>query len=171
MKLSVNGSVYDVESPPLRSLLEVLREELAVLSPKAGCGQGGCGACTVLVAGEPRRACLLAVAAVEGAEVTTVEGLGAPESLAPIQQAFVHHYAAQCGYCTSGLLMAAQAYIDGGGTDDRAEITEALAGHVCRCTGYVKIIDAVAAAARGDSFDVSTTAAGTYTTIVAGQGQ
>jgi aerobic carbon-monoxide dehydrogenase small subunit len=171
MKLSVNGSVRNVGSPPLTSLLDVLREELGVLSPKAGCGQGGCGACTVLVAGEPRRACLLAVVAVAGAEVTTVEGLGSHESLAPIQQAFVHHYAAQCGYCTSGLLMAAQAYIDGGGTDDRVQITEALGGHVCRCTGYVKIIDAVAAAARGDSFDVSTTAAGAYTTIMAGGGE
>jgi aerobic-type carbon monoxide dehydrogenase small subunit (CoxS/CutS family) len=171
MKLSVNGRDHEIESPPLTSLLDVLREELGVTSPKAGCEQGGCGACTVLIDGSPRRACLLPVAALNGAMVTTVEGLGTPESLAPIQQAFLHHYAAQCGYCTSGLLMAAQAYIDGGGTDDRVQITEALAGHVCRCTGYVKIIDAVAAAARGDSFDVSTTAAGAFTTIVAGGGQ
>jgi aerobic-type carbon monoxide dehydrogenase small subunit (CoxS/CutS family) len=168
MKLTVNGRDYGIGSPPLASLLDVLREELGVLSPKAGCEQGGCGACTVLVDGSPRRACLVPIGALDGAAVTTVEGLGTPDDLAPIQQAFVHHYAAQCGYCTSGLLIAAQAYLDGGGTDDRAQIAEALAGHVCRCTGYVKIIDAVAAAARGDAFDLSTTAAGRFTTIMAG---
>jgi aerobic carbon-monoxide dehydrogenase small subunit len=171
MNLTVNGVTHWVDGRELATLLDVLREDLGVTGPKAGCHQGGCGACTVLVDGEPRRSCLLPAGYADGTEITTVEGLGSPDNLAPIQQAFVHHYAAQCGYCTSGLLMAAQAYIDGGGTDDRAEITKALAGHVCRCTGYVKIIDAVAAAARGDSFDVSTTAAGTYTTIVAGQSQ
>ena len=88
----------------------------------------------------------------------TVEGLGAPESLSPLQQAFTHHYAAQCGFCTSGMMMAAQAYIDRGGSDDPESIQEALGGHVCRCTGYVKIIDAVAAVARGDSFDMTVTA-------------
>ena len=92
-------------------------------------------------------------AAIDGAEITTVEGLGSPEALSPIQQAFTHHYAAQCGFCTSGMMLAAQAYLERGGTDDREAIQEALAGHVCRCTGYVKIIDAVAAAARGESFD------------------
>jgi carbon-monoxide dehydrogenase small subunit len=168
MKLTVNGGAREVESAPLTSLLDVLREELRILSPKAGCEQGGCGACTVLVDGRAQRSCLIPVAALNGSEVTTLEGVGAPESLAPIQQAFVHHYAAQCGFCTSGLIMAAKAYIDGGGTDDASAITEALGGHVCRCTGYVKIIEAVAAAARGDSFDLSATAAGKYTTIVAG---
>jgi carbon-monoxide dehydrogenase small subunit len=168
MKLTINGGAHEVESPPLTSLLDVLREEARILSPKAGCEQGGCGACTVLVDGKPQRSCLIPVASLNGSEVTTVEGIGEPESLAPIQQAFVHHYAAQCGFCTSGLIMAAKAYIDAGGTDDSSAITEALAGHVCRCTGYVKIIEAVAAAARGDSFDLSATAAGKYTTIVAG---
>jgi carbon-monoxide dehydrogenase small subunit len=168
MKLTVNGAAHEVESAPLTSLLDVLREELRILSPKAGCEQGGCGACSVLVDGRAQRSCLIPVASLNGSEVTTVEGIGAPESLAPIQQAFVHHYAAQCGFCTSGLIMAAKAYIDGGGTDDPSAITEALGGHVCRCTGYVKIIEAVAAAARGDSFDLSATAAGRYTTIVAG---
>ena len=93
------------------TLLDVLREELGITSPKAGCEQGGCGACTVLVDGEPRRSCLTAVGAIDGAEVTTVEGLGAPESLAPVQQAFTHHYAAQCGFCTSGMMIAAEAYV------------------------------------------------------------
>jgi carbon-monoxide dehydrogenase small subunit len=168
MKLTVNGVEHEVESPPLTPLLSVLREELEVTSPKAGCQQGGCGACTVLVDGQPRRSCLTPVGAVEGAEVTTVEGLGAPDELAPVQQAFTHHYAAQCGFCTSGMLVAAQAYLDRGGSDDPGAIKEALAGHVCRCTGYVKILDAVAAAARGESFDLDTTAEGQYTTMRSG---
>src|SRR5215813_2313544 len=160
MRLTVNGRAHDVESGPLTTLLDVLREELGVTSPKAGCEQGGCGTCTVLVDGAPRRACLLPVGAVNGAEITTVEGLGTPEQLAPVQQAFTHHYAAQCGFCTAGMMMAAHAYVDDGGSDDPKAIQEALGGHVCRCTGYVKIIDAVAAAARGDSFDLTVTAAG-----------
>ena len=159
MNLTVNGSTHDVESAPLTTLLDVLREELGVTSPKAGCEQGGCGACTVLVDGEPRRSCLTPVGTLDGREVTTVEGLGTPERSRPIQQAFTHHYAAQCGFCTSGMMIAAEAYIERGGTDDREAIQEALAGHVCRCTGYVKIIDAVAAVARGDSFDMTVTAA------------
>jgi carbon-monoxide dehydrogenase small subunit len=168
MKLTVNGIEHELESGPLTPLLFVLREELEVTSPKAGCQQGGCGACTVLVDGEPRRSCLTAVGAVEGAEVTTVEGLGTPEQLSPVQQAFTHHYAAQCGFCTSGMTIAAHAYVDGGGSDDPDAIREALAGHVCRCTGYVKIVDAVAAAARGDAFDLSVTAEGQYTTMRSG---
>ena len=168
MNLNVNGRRREVESPPLTTLLDVLREELGIHSPKIGCEQGGCGACTVLVAGKPRRACLLPVGALDGAAITTVEGLGGPDDLDPLQAAFVHHYAAQCGFCTSGLLMAAKAYIANGGTDDREAIAHALGGHVCRCTGYVKIVDAVAAAARGDEFDLSTTAAGQYTTMHSG---
>ena len=168
MNLTVNGVDTAVASGPLTSLLDVLREELGITSPKAGCEQGGCGACTVLVDGEPRRSCLTPVAAVDGAAIRTVEGLGTPESMAPIQQAFTHHYAAQCGFCTSGMMMAAQAYIDGGGSGDPKEIQEALGGHVCRCTGYVKIIDAVAAAARGESFDLTVTAAGTAMTNLGG---
>jgi carbon-monoxide dehydrogenase small subunit len=168
MKLNVNGVAREVGSPLLVSLLTVLREELGITSPKAGCQQGGCGACTVLVDGEPRRACLLPLGAVNGAEITTVEGLGTPAQLAPVQQAFVHHYGMQCGFCTPGFLLAAHAYIQHGGTDDRAAIAQALSGHVCRCTGYVKILDAVAAAARGDSFDLSTTAPGQFTTMRTG---
>ena len=168
MNLTVNGVEHDVASAPLTSLLDVLREELGITSPKAGCEQGGCGACTVLVDGEARRSCLLPVGALDGAEVTTVEGLGTPERLSTVQLAFTHHYAAQCGFCTSGMLLAAHAYVEHGGSDDRAEITEALGGHVCRCTGYVKIIEAVAAAARGDSFDLETTAASPGMTNIGG---
>jgi carbon-monoxide dehydrogenase small subunit len=168
MNLTVNGVDTTIESGPLTSLLAVLREELGITSPKAGCEQGGCGACTVLVDGEPRRSCLMPAGSVEGAAITTVEGLGTPEHMAPVQQAFTHHYAAQCGFCTSGMMMAAQAYVDRGGTDDREAIQEALGGHVCRCTGYVKIIDAVAAVARGASFDMTVTAQGAAMTNLGG---
>jgi len=168
MNLTVNGVDREVESAPLASLLDVLREELGVLSPKAGCEQGGCGACTVLVDGEPRRSCLTPVAAADGAEVTTIEGLGSPESLGRLQQAFTHHYAAQCGFCTAGMVMAAEAYIAGGGGPDREAIQHALAGHVCRCTGYVKIVDAVEAVARGADFDLTVTAPSPGMTNVGG---
>jgi aerobic-type carbon monoxide dehydrogenase small subunit (CoxS/CutS family) len=150
MRLTVNGVEHDVLSPGLSTLLYVLREELLVTSPKAGCLQGGCGACTVLLDGEPRRACLVPLAAIEGASVTTVEGLGAADELSPVQAAFHAHYAAQCGYCTSGFQMAAQALVERGEELSRDEIIQQLSGHICRCTGYVKIVDAVQAAVNGD---------------------
>jgi len=146
MELTVNGVRHDVVSPPLATLLTVLREELYVTSPKAGCEQGGCGACTVHVDGRPRRACLLPLAAVQGAEITTVEGLSEGEELSTVQEAFHEHYAAQCGFCTAGFVMAAEALV-ADGPKERDAIIEALSGHVCRCTGYAKILDAVAAAA------------------------
>jgi aerobic carbon-monoxide dehydrogenase small subunit len=149
MELTVNGVRHDVLSPPLTSLLDVLREELLVTSPKAGCEQGGCGACTIHVDGRPRRACLVPLAAVEGASITTVEGLSNGDELSAVQAAFHEHYAAQCGFCTSGFVMAAEALVAGGEVG-RDEVIEALSGHVCRCTGYAKIVDAVAAASRGD---------------------
>jgi len=153
LELNVNGVPHAIASPPLTSLLGVLREELNVLSPKAGCLQGACGTCTVLVDGEARRSCLMPVAAVEGAEITTVEGLGtAPDGLAPLQEAFHSGYAAQCGFCTPGMLMAAHALIQrAGGPVDREQVIDALSGHICRCTGYVKIVDAVIAASGGET--------------------
>jgi carbon-monoxide dehydrogenase small subunit len=159
MRLTVNGIEREVGSPPLATLLHVLREELLVTSPKAGCQQGGCGACTVLVDGEPRRSCLLPVAAVDGAQIATVEGLGDADELSGVQAAFHEHYAAQCGFCTSGFMMAAQALVERGDGDiEREEVIEALSGHLCRCTGYVKIVDAVTAAVRGDTAPGSTSA-------------
>jgi carbon-monoxide dehydrogenase small subunit len=150
MRLTVNGVQHDVRSPPLASLLHALREELDVTSPKAGCQQGGCGACTVLVDGEPRRSCLVPLVTVDGASITTVEGLGAPDELSLLQAAFNEHYAAQCGFCTSGFLLAATALLERKPDATREDALDALAGHVCRCTGYVKIVNAVEAAARGD---------------------
>jgi aerobic-type carbon monoxide dehydrogenase small subunit (CoxS/CutS family) len=168
MKLHVNGVDHEVQAPLLTPLLHVLREELGITSPKAGCLQGGCGACTVLVDGEPRRSCLMPVGAVNGAGITTVEGLGSPERLAPVQQAFVHHYGMQCGFCTPGILLAAHAHIERGGGDDQQSISESLAGHVCRCTGYVKIVNAVSAAVRSGEFDLTSTTGTPTTTLVTG---
>jgi carbon-monoxide dehydrogenase small subunit len=150
IRLVVNGDEHDVASAPLTPLLGVLRDELDITSPKAGCQQGGCGSCTVLVDGEPRRSCLTPVAAVEGAAITTLEGLGEAEALSPVQAAFHQHYAAQCGFCTPGMVVAATALIERtGGPVAREDVLEALGGHYCRCTGYVKIVDAVVAASRG----------------------
>jgi len=152
MNLIVNGVEHDIVSAPLTPLLHVLRDELDITSPKAGCQQGGCGTCTVLVDGEPRRSCLTAVAAVDGAEITTLEGLGEPDELTPVQAAFYNHYGAQCGFCTPGMVIAATALLERtGGPVERHEVLEALGGHYCRCTGYVKIVDAVVAASRGES--------------------
>ena len=111
MHLVVNGLRHEIRAGGLTSLLRVLREELFILSPKAGCEQGGCGACTVLIDGEPRRSCLTPIAAIDGAEVTTLEGLSDGVDLAPIQQAFYDSYAAQCGFCSPGMMMAATALL------------------------------------------------------------
>jgi aerobic-type carbon monoxide dehydrogenase small subunit (CoxS/CutS family) len=143
MKLVVNDVERDVTSAPLTPLLQVLREELEITSPKAGCQQGGCGACTVLVDGEPRRACLTPLVNVDGASITTLEGLGTPDDLSPVQAAFNEHYAAQCGYCTPGFVLAATALLAENASPSREEIVGALRGHICRCTGYVKILEAV----------------------------
>ena len=147
MNIVVNGSNRAVESPPLTPLLHVLREELDVLSPKAGCENGGCGACTVLVDGAPRRSCLTAVGSIGGAEVTTVEGLGTPEAMSPVQQAFVHYCAAQCGFCTPGMVMCALDLVKRNGKPSEAEIRSYLEGNFCRCTGYHNIVKAIAAGA------------------------
>jgi aerobic-type carbon monoxide dehydrogenase small subunit (CoxS/CutS family) len=149
MKLTINDADFELSSPPLASLLYALREEVGITSAKAGCQQGGCGACTVLVDGEPFRACLTPLALVAGARITTLEGLGDHSSLSPLQAAFHEHYAAQCGFCTSGMVLAAHALLERNPTAGREDVLEALGGHFCRCTGYVKIVDAVLAASLG----------------------
>ena len=166
MRIEVNGAGHEVTSPPLTSLLSVLREEMDVTSVKAGCESGGCGACTVLVDGQPRRSCLTPVVTAVGSEITTVEGLGTPDAPSAMQQAFIHHYAMQCGFCTPGLVVAATAYVNGGGTDDLDSIAEAISGHVCRCTGYNKILEAVAAAVNSSEFDLNSTAVDKNTVVI-----
>jgi len=151
MKFVVNGRQHTSVAGPLTTLLYVLREELGLVGAKAGCQHGSCGSCTVLIDGEPRRSCLTVVATLDGAEVTTVEALGDPSHLSDVQVAFNEHYAAQCGFCTPGMLLAATALIRRKGRPvEREEVVEALGGHYCRCSGYVRILDAVVAASRGE---------------------
>ncbi|HYH92459.1 MAG TPA: (2Fe-2S)-binding protein, partial [Candidatus Saccharimonadales bacterium] len=146
----------EVEVPGMRRLLDVLREELALTGTKEGCGEGECGACTVLVDGAPVDACLVPICQVAGSDVRTVEGLaapaqvsGEPDALDPLQAAFLLTGGAQCGICTPGMLMAARAYLDTGGSADEDAIREAIAGNLCRCTGYTKIVEAIALVAGG----------------------
>jgi aerobic carbon-monoxide dehydrogenase small subunit len=146
IKLQVNGAHERVDVPPLKRLLDTLREELALTGTKEGCGEGECGACTVLVDGAAVNACLVPTCQVEGCDVRTVEGIaragGRPAArLHRLQRAFLEHGAAQCGICTPGMLMAALALPKGASLD---EIRAGLAGNLCRCTGYMKIYDAVA---------------------------
>ena len=149
MRLTVNGVEHELTTPPLETLLHALREELGITSPKAGCQQGGCGSCTVLVDGDPRRSCLTPLAAVEGASITTVEALGEPGRLSPVQAAFYEQYGLQCGFCTPGFVLATTALLERNPSPTRDEILSDLSGHVCRCTGYVKILEAVEEAVGG----------------------
>jgi aerobic carbon-monoxide dehydrogenase small subunit len=147
-RFTVNGQEAALDVPGMRRLLDALREDLGLTGTKEGCGEGECGACSVIVDGQIVDACLVPVCQIDGSDVRTVEGLGADGGqLAPLQQAFLETGGAQCGICTPGMLMAAQAYIDDGGGPGEDDIREAIAGNLCRCTGYTKIIDAIALAA------------------------
>jgi carbon-monoxide dehydrogenase small subunit len=146
-RFSVNGDDVSVDAPGMRRLLDALREDLGLTGTKEGCGEGECGACSVLVDGAVVDSCLVPLAQVEGASVLTVEGLAPAGQLGTLQQAFLERGGAQCGICTPGMLVAAKAYLDDGGTPVDEDIREAIAGNLCRCTGYTKIIDAIAAAA------------------------
>jgi len=147
-RFSVNREPVEVDVPGMRRLLDVLRGDLAMTGTKEGCGEGECGACTVLLDGMAVDSCLVPVCQVDGASVTTVEGLApAADRLDPLQAAFLETGAAQCGICTPGMLMAARSYLDGGGGPDDHAIRDAIAGNLCRCTGYTKIIEAIALAA------------------------
>ena len=150
-RFTVNGDGVELDVPGMRRLLDVVREDLALTGTKEGCGEGECGACTVLLDGAPVDACLVPICQVDGSSAMTVEGLSPGiASLDPLQTAFLETGAAQCGICTPGMLMAARAHLDADGGQDEDAIREAIAGNLCRCTGYTKIIDAIAlAAARG----------------------
>lgn len=147
VSFQLNGRETEVMVKPLMTLQSVLRESLGYTATKSGCRQGGCGSCTVLVDGEPMASCLLPVEDVSGRAVTTLEGLTPAEGLHPLQQAFFEHFAIQCGYCTSGMIMVSKALLDHNPHPHRDEIIEAIAGNYCRCTGYEPIIQAVEAAA------------------------
>jgi carbon-monoxide dehydrogenase small subunit len=151
LELTVNGDPYRREIAPDATLLHVLRDELDLTGTKWGCMTGDCGACTVLVDGEPVVSCLQLAQQVRGAEVTTVEGLGRDGELGDVQAAFVRHGAAQCGFCTPGMIVAAEALLRNNPDADEPEVREALAGNLCRCTGYNKIVDAVLEVGRARS--------------------
>ncbi|PYN88120.1 MAG: (2Fe-2S)-binding protein [Candidatus Rokuibacteriota bacterium] len=145
--LNVNGESREALVPVHKTLLEVLREDLGLTGTKHGCELGECGTCTVLVDGEPVLSCLALPVEIEGAHITTVEGMAEGGRLHPLQQAFVELGAAQCGYCTPGILLTAMALLAERPSPTREEVREALAGNLCRCTGYTKILDAVELAA------------------------
>ncbi|MEA2147576.1 MAG: aerobic carbon-monoxide dehydrogenase small subunit [Solirubrobacteraceae bacterium] len=148
MKLTVNGNPYSGEAEPRTLLSDFLRHELGLTGTHVGCEHGVCGACTVLLDGEPVRSCLMLAVQADGRSLTTVEGLAQPDgTLSPLQQAFTEHHALQCGFCTSGMLMSAEALLRsaGGASLSETAIREGLAGNLCRCTGYAGIVAAVLA--------------------------
>ncbi len=146
LEFSVNGRPIGIEVEPHLTLSEVLRDVLGLLGTKEGCGTGDCGACTVLVNGRPVASCLMLAIEAEGQQVTTVEGLAIEGQLHPVQKAFVAHGGLQCGFCTPGMLMSSVALLSQNPQPTEGEIRAALAGNLCRCTGYDKIVRAVQAA-------------------------
>jgi len=147
LSLQVNGRTHEVAAPGSALLLEVLRDELGLTGTKQGCDGGECGACTVLVDGQPRLACITLAASVSGRAIETIEGLVESGRMSRLQQAFHEHLGTQCGFCTPGMVMAAEALLRREPKPSEAQIRAALAGNLCRCTGYVKIIESVQAAA------------------------
>jgi carbon-monoxide dehydrogenase small subunit len=148
IQFQVNHVAREVDVPPMKRLLDVLREDLHLTGAKEGCGEGECGACSVIVDGEVINSCLVPICQVQQTQITTVEGLARDGQLDPLQQAFLECGGAQCGICTPGMLIAARALLDETPHPTRDEIKEAIAGNLCRCTGYVKIIDAIEQAAK-----------------------
>ena len=151
MTLTVNGTPYEVAIEPRQSLLQLLREELHLTGTKEGCSEGECGACTVLLDGKTVDSCLIFALEAQGREVTTIEGLAQGDQLHPIQKAFAEYGAVQCGFCTPGMILAAKALLDSNPHPTELEIRQGIAGNLCRCTGYVKIVEAIQAAARGQA--------------------
>jgi 4-hydroxybenzoyl-CoA reductase gamma subunit len=149
LSLNVNGRSHEVAAPGSALLLEVLRDQLGLTGSKQGCDGGECGACTVLVDDEPRLACITLAASVSGKRIETIEGLSESGRMSRLQQEFHEKLGTQCGFCTPGMVMAAEALLRREPNPSEAQIREALAGNICRCTGYIKIIESVQAAAEG----------------------
>jgi aerobic-type carbon monoxide dehydrogenase small subunit (CoxS/CutS family) len=143
IRCTINGEQRDLSAAPDRRVVDLLREDLGLCGTKESCGSGECGSCTILVNGESRLSCLMIAAQLEGAEILTIEGF-APDHLHPIQEAFIRHGAIQCGFCTPGMVLAAADLLSRNPSPDRDEIRQGLSGNLCRCTGYQKIVDAVA---------------------------
>ena len=146
VRCTINGTPETITTAPYRTLLEVLRDELGLTGSKEGCGTGDCGACTVLVDGAPVSSCLMLVGQAEGRDILTVEGLSRGEELHPLQTAFAEHGAVQCGFCIPGMIMAGVALLNENPHPTDEEIRWGIAGNLCRCTGYSKIVEAIAAA-------------------------
>ncbi|MFZ5633492.1 MAG: (2Fe-2S)-binding protein [Bacillota bacterium] len=147
-KATVNGLPVDITVGPHRRLLDILREDLGLTGTKEGCGEGECGACTVLLNGRPVNACLVLAPEAGGAEIVTIEGVAGKDSLHPIQEAFLEAGAVQCGYCTPGMVLTAKALLDKNANPNDRDIKVAISGNLCRCTGYIKIVEAVRLAAK-----------------------
>ena len=148
IKLTVNGKLYELSVPPGETLVEVIRDDLGLTGTKEGCGLGECGACTVIMEGKAVNSCLVLATEADGKQITTIEGLADGDKLHPIQQAFVDHGGFQCGFCTPGMIMSAKALFDKNPTPSEEEIRRGIAGNLCRCTGYTKIIESIKAAAK-----------------------
>jgi aerobic-type carbon monoxide dehydrogenase small subunit (CoxS/CutS family) len=148
MRLSINGHPYSVDADPQTSLLTVLRDQVDLTGSKYGCGEGQCGACTVLIDGKAQRSCITKVGAVAKKQVTTIEGLASGERLHPLQQAFLDADAMQCAYCTSGMIMSAAALLSANPDPKPAEIIDFMEGNICRCGAYTRILSAIQSAAR-----------------------
>lgn len=148
VRFKVNGEEVSLEVKPYETLLETLRERLELTGAKEACGLGSCGACTVLLDGQPVRSCLVLTPEVEGAEITTIEGLREGDRLHPLQEAFMSHGAVQCGFCTSGMILTAKALLEREPRPERGRIVKAISSNICRCTGYKKIVEAVEAASK-----------------------
>lgn len=146
--LEINGRRAEGSAEPRRLLSDFLRHDLKLTGTHVGCEQGACGACTVLLDGEPVRSCLMLAVQCDGAKILTIEGLAGADGLHPLQQAFIDKHGLQCGFCTPGMLMAAKALLDRNSTPSEAEVRDWLSGNLCRCTGYQFIVDAVIEAAR-----------------------
>lgn len=151
VQFKLNGESKAVFVEDGQNLLDVLRREVGDLSPKYGCGQGTCGACTVLIDGEPHLSCLTLAETVEGRSLSSTGGMAEGGNLHPLQDAFMRHFAAQCGFCSCGMLMAAKALLDRNPNPSRDEVVESISGNICRCTGYEPIIEAILDAAQGGS--------------------
>jgi len=149
IELKVNGDNYEVRVEPWRTLAEVIREDIGLTGTKEACSTGECGACTILLDGMPVNSCLVLAVEAEGKDIMTIEGLAEGDKLHPLQEAFVRHGAIQCGFCTPGMLLSAKALLDENPHPTEEEIKEAISGNLCRCTGYVKIIEAILAVAGG----------------------
>ena len=143
IEVTINGTQHSLNVAPLRRLLDVLRIDLGLTGSKEGCGEGECGACTVLIEGKPVLSCLIPACQIDGAHIETIEGVAKGDTLHPLQRTFIDFGGAQCGICTPGMILAAKALLGSNADPTRLEIREALAGNLCRCTGYQKIIDAV----------------------------